>query len=322
MREFLAVMNESDPSKRLGRSRFIELKFRVYPPYWFFRANAAMNAGNDEECRKCYAKFNEVWRPVLNYDPYKLEAVKQRIRELAKMGVPEGETVNEIRGLAETLRDYAPPYDWGSNLFAGIVYFALGDKDEAINCVEYGNVASGRETEISGVILAQMKRGEIDVAKLPEELRGLFGKKYNETQGQKITGIQADSNFYERADLRVLRGKNIGVTIWAWNAYWVGCMTALHDILTEVGAKFTVVACDSNSATQISHIENFIAAGADLIMVQTLNAKAVEYACAEARNFDIKIICWDNNTIRKYADSNPHVTARVIADLMAIIATN
>ncbi len=74
--------------------------------------------------------------------------------------------MNEIRGLAETLRDYAPPSDWGSNLFAGIVYFALGDKDEAINCVEYGNVASGRETEISGVILGQMKRGKIDVAKL------------------------------------------------------------------------------------------------------------------------------------------------------------
>ena len=58
----------------------------------------------------------------------------QLTRELAKMGVPEGETVNEIRGLAETLRDYALPYDWGSNLFAGIVYFALGDRDEAINC--------------------------------------------------------------------------------------------------------------------------------------------------------------------------------------------
>ena len=166
VREFLSVMNESEPSKRLGRLRFIERKFRVYPPYWFFRANAAMNAGNLQECRKCYDRFNEVWRPVLNYDPYKLEAVKQRIRELAKKGVPKGETVNEIRGLAETLRDYAPPYDWGRNIFARIVYFALGDKDEIINCVEYGNVASGRETEISGVILAQMKRGKIDASKL------------------------------------------------------------------------------------------------------------------------------------------------------------
>lgn len=174
IREFLAAMEAQDPAKRLGRLRFIERKFKVYPPYWFFRADSAMSAGNYEECRKYYDIFNEVWRPVLNYDPYKLEAVKYRIRELAEKGVPEGETLNELRGLVETLRDYTAPGDWESNLFAGIVYFALGDKGEAVNCVEYGNIEPGYEREISGVILGQMKRGNIDVAKLPGELRMLF----------------------------------------------------------------------------------------------------------------------------------------------------
>jgi len=172
--EFLAAMEAQDPAKRLGRLRFIERKFKVYPPYWFFRADSAMRAGNSQECRKCFDRFNEVWRPVLNYDPYKLEAVKYRIRELAEKGVPEGETVNELRGLVETLRDYTAPGDWESNLFAGIVYFALGDKGEAVNCVEYGNIEPGYEREISGVILGQMKQGNIDVANLPGELRMLF----------------------------------------------------------------------------------------------------------------------------------------------------
>ena len=113
---------------------------------------------------------------MLNYDPYKLEAVKFRIRQLAEKGVPEGDTVNELRGLVETLRDYTAPGDWESNLFAGIVYFALGDKDEAVNCVEYGNIEPGYEREISGVILTQMKRGYIDVANLLGELRGIFTK--------------------------------------------------------------------------------------------------------------------------------------------------
>ena len=174
IREFLAAMEAQDPAKRLGRLSFIERKFKVYPPYWFFRADSAMRAGNSQECRKCFDRFNEVWRPVLNYDPYKLEAVKYRIRELAEKGVPEGETVNELRGLVETLRDYTAPGDWESNLFAGIVYFALGNKDEAVNCVEYGNIEPGYEREISGVILGQMKQGYIDVANLPGELRMLF----------------------------------------------------------------------------------------------------------------------------------------------------
>lgn len=174
IREFLAAMEAQDPAKRLGRLTFIERKFKVYPPYWFFRADSAMRAGNSQECRKCFDRFNEVWRPVLNYDPYKLEAVKYRIRELAEKGVPEGDTVNELRGLVETLRDYTAPGDWESNLFAGIVYFALGNKDEAVNCVEYGNIEPGYEREISGVILGQMKRGNIDVANLQGKLRMLF----------------------------------------------------------------------------------------------------------------------------------------------------
>ena len=174
IREFLAAMEAQDPAKRLGRLSFIERKFKVYPPYWFFRADSAMRAGNSQECRKCFDRFNEVWRPVLNYDPYKLEAVKYRIRELAKNGVPDSDTAKEIRGLVETLRDYTAPGDWGSNLFAGIVYFVLGDKDEAVSCLEYGNIEPGYEREISGVILGQMKRGNIDVANLPGELRMLF----------------------------------------------------------------------------------------------------------------------------------------------------
>ena len=302
VKEFLSVMEETEPSKRLGRLKFIERKFKVYPPYWFFRAKSAMEAGNESECRKSFMKFNEVWRPVLNYDPYKLEAAKYEIRDLAKKGVPSGENAERIRELIEVVRDYATPSDWGSNLFAGIVYFALGDVEEAITCVEYGNVNSGRETEISRVILAQMKRGKIDVASLPEELRGLFEKQETSQtreasshQTPSIMGIQADSDFYARADLRILRRKKIGITVLSLNnAYWAGVMTALEEVLTAAGAEVTIVACKGSSAEQISQIENFIAAGCDLIMVHPSDANAVEDICAEARNFGIKVMCWDD----------------------------
>ena len=150
------------------------------------------------------------------------------------MGVPEGETVNEIRGFAETLRDYAPPSDWGSNLFAGIVYFALGDKDEAINCVEYGNVVSGRETGISGVILAQMKRGKIDVASLPEELRGLFGKKNGAMWG--YVDKEAISDNPERiteAVYRVAGRKNLSIVIDRFSIL-IGGEDITQDVMSEL----------------------------------------------------------------------------------------
>lgn len=111
----------------------------------------------------------------------------------------------------------------------------------------------------------------------------------------KTEGIQASPEFYAKADLSVLKGKKLGITIQSLqNAYWAGVMTALGEILEKAGAEYTIVGCNDSSATQISQIENFVSAGCDLIMVHPSDANAVEDACAEARNFGIKVMCWDD----------------------------
>lgn len=112
---------------------------------------------------------------------------------------------------------------------------------------------------------------------------------------ESTDGIQADDELYAKADLSVLSGKKIGVTIQSLrNAYWAGVMSALEEELTANGADYTIVACDDNSATQIGQIENFVSAGCDLIMVHPSDANAVEDACAAARNAGIKVMCWDD----------------------------
>jgi ABC-type sugar transport system substrate-binding protein len=111
----------------------------------------------------------------------------------------------------------------------------------------------------------------------------------------KTEGIQASPEFYAKADLASLKGKKLGITIQSLqNAYWAGVMTALGEILEKAGAEYTIVGCNDSSATQISQIENFVSAGCDLIMVHPSDANAVEDACAEARNFGIKVMCWDD----------------------------
>ena len=67
----------------------------------------------------------------------------------------------EIRGQLEVIRDNTPNGDWGNNLFAGVAYFLLGDKDEGISCVE-PNVDFGYEGTVSKSILDEMKKGELD----------------------------------------------------------------------------------------------------------------------------------------------------------------
>ena len=115
-----------------------------------------------------------------------------------------------------------------------------------------------------------------------------------ETTGE-TEGVQASPEFYAKADLSILSGKKLGITIQSLqNAYWAGVMTALDAVLTEAGAEFTIVACDDSSATQIGQIENFISSGCDLIMVHPSDAAAVEDVCAQAREQGIKVMCWDD----------------------------
>ena len=108
-------------------------------------------------------------------------------------------------------------------------------------------------------------------------------------------GVQAGPEFYAKADLSVLNGKKLGITIQSLqNAYWAGVMTALGEVLDAAGAEYTIVACDDSSATQIGQIENFVSAGCDLIMAHPSDAAAIEDAMAEARAAGIKTMCWDD----------------------------
>ena len=108
-------------------------------------------------------------------------------------------------------------------------------------------------------------------------------------------GIQASPEFYATADLSVLEGKKIGVTIQSLqNAYWAGVMSALQEVVEAAGAEITIVACDDSSATQIGQIENFTNNNCDLIMVHPSDAAASEDACKEAMEAGIKVMCWDD----------------------------
>ncbi len=110
-----------------------------------------------------------------------------------------------------------------------------------------------------------------------------------------VDAIQADQAFYAAADLSILKGKKIGITIQSLkNAYWAGVMQAMEDELKAAGAEYTIVACDDNSATQIGQIENFISSECDLIMVHPSDADAVESVCKDARDKGIKTMCWDD----------------------------
>lgn len=88
---------------------------------------------------------------------------------------------------------------------------------------------------------------------------------------------------------------NVGITIQSLeNSYWAGVFGEVETLLKAKGWKYSILACNDNSATQIQQIENFITNKVDLIMVHPSDPNAIEDYLKKAREAGIKVMCWDD----------------------------
>ena len=170
LNNFYRAVKEEDVTRRSRMLRNLEDEFRVYPPYWYYRAKTAQEAGNLPEARKHFAKFSEVWRPVLRRDPYKLEAAKFMIQELVSAGKELDDIKPELLELLETVYSNTPKDDWADNLFLGVAYFLLGERDRGMDCIAV-NLDFGYEEKISGMLFKQMEKGSLDSEEAQEVVR-------------------------------------------------------------------------------------------------------------------------------------------------------
>ncbi len=89
-------------------------------------------------------------------------------------------------------------------------------------------------------------------------------------------------------------GLKIGCAIQTMsNQIWAQQMEAISAACKKDGNEFTVVDCQENSNTQIGQLENFITSEMDLIIVQPVDAEAIEAVCGQAIEAGIKVVCWD-----------------------------
>ena len=168
-----AVEDTPDSSRRLRMFQAMEADFRVYPPYWYYRAKSAYDCKDSDEAEKCFDMFEEVYRPVLRKDPYMLETAKYRLNEIVRENLPaDEETRQTMLELCRVMRENTLRDDWVNNIFAGAVYYALGEKTTGIMCAEI-NIDFGYEQELSGEILRLMRANIPAGLLLSEALRSL-----------------------------------------------------------------------------------------------------------------------------------------------------
>ena len=196
--DFYRAVDEPDkPARKLRMLEALEDDFRAYPPYWFYRGRTALDAEDFDEAGKCFERFDEVWRPVLRKDPYKLEALKYRINEMLK----DGQQKDKILSLAETMRDNTMREDWENNLFASALYYSLGENEKAVKCAEI-NIDFGYETEITSALLEAVREG-VNFPLLPDEtLRQLKLNRYfsDMSSSDKEAALILADYFDDRSD--------------------------------------------------------------------------------------------------------------------------
>lgn len=98
-------------------------------------------------------------------------------------------------------------------------------------------------------------------------------------------------------------GLKIGLAVQTLsNQVWAQQAEEIQKNAKADGNEVTVVDCKENANTQIDQIENFISSGVDAIIVNPVDADAIEEKCAEAREAGILVMSWDENMVN--ADIN------------------
>lgn len=197
---FTKAINFKKPLTRQIKLEAIKNEFSDYAPYWFYRAQASLEAEDNEMAEKYFAKFMNVWREVLFQDPFMAVAMKYKAARLMREGINQANAL-EIQKCLEEMIANAPQIidDWANNIFIGMVYFSLGNRKKAEWYVEF-NIENELECEKSSELLEYIRTVELPnkVETLPDETGAISLRESEPTQNvQEISLLLSDDDFVE-----------------------------------------------------------------------------------------------------------------------------
>jgi TPR repeat protein len=169
LEDFDKAVRENDPAKKTRMFRALEPNFKTYAPFWYYYAASALSAGDENTARMCFIEFDRAWRPVLRQDIFKAETAKYRAGKLSD----DGASPKEIIGQLEIIMENTPRENWINNLFAGVMYYSVGETRKGMECVSV-NVDFGAESEISGSVLKSMRDGSLDASLFSDKIQSMF----------------------------------------------------------------------------------------------------------------------------------------------------
>lgn len=124
--DYIAILKENDLKLRYRKLERIENGFQKFPPYWYYRGQAAQEIGNKAEALRCFNQFQLIHQGILRKDPYAASTAMCKTVLMAEQATPD-----ELKNDLEVILANSEDADWGNILFVALQYARLGDSVRA-----------------------------------------------------------------------------------------------------------------------------------------------------------------------------------------------
>jgi len=124
--DYTAILKEPDLARRYSKLERIENSFQKFPPYWYYRGQAAQEIGKNEEALHCFNQFQQIHQGILRKDPYAASVAMCKTMLTVEEADP-GKFKSDLDLILANSEDS----DWGNILFAALQYARMGDSNAA-----------------------------------------------------------------------------------------------------------------------------------------------------------------------------------------------
>lgn len=126
LRDYTDILKEPDLERRYRKLERIENSFRKFPPYWYYRGQAAQEIGNNKEAMDCFNQFQQINQRILRKDPYAASVAMCKTMLKAEQSDP-----GMLKSDLELILANSEDADWGNILFAALQYGRMENHDTA-----------------------------------------------------------------------------------------------------------------------------------------------------------------------------------------------
>jgi tetratricopeptide (TPR) repeat protein len=126
LRDYTDILKEPDLDRRYRKLERIENSFQKFPPYWYYRGQAAQEIGDNAEAISCFNQFQRINQRILRKDPYAASVAMCKTMLQVDQADP-GMLTSDL----ELILANSDDADWGNILFAALQYGRMGDADAA-----------------------------------------------------------------------------------------------------------------------------------------------------------------------------------------------